>query len=53
MLVKWNDVPPNSLIDSTMSPKVKTIEGERVGVHSLAHNTLGVKGHAGASKWGL
>jgi hypothetical protein len=36
-----------------MSPKVKTIEGERVGVHSLAHNTLGVKGHAGASKWGL
>ncbi len=29
------------------------MEGEGVGVHSLAHNTLGVKGRAGASGWGL
>ncbi len=26
------DAPPNSLMDSTMSPKVKTTEGEGVGV---------------------
>jgi hypothetical protein len=29
------------------------MEEEGVGVHSLACNTLGVKGHAGAPKWGL
>jgi hypothetical protein len=38
-------------MDSTASPKVKTSEGEGVGAHSLACNTLGVKGHVGASKW--
>jgi len=31
--------PPNSLMDSTMSPKVKTTEGEGVGVHSLVCST--------------
>jgi hypothetical protein len=37
------------LIDSTTSPKVKTTEGERVGVCSLARNTSGVKGCVGAT----
>jgi hypothetical protein len=31
-------------MDSTMSPKVKTSKEKGVGVHSLAHNTLGIKG---------
>jgi len=43
-----NDAPPSSLMDSTVSPKVKTMEEERVGARSLAHNTLGMEGHAGA-----
>jgi hypothetical protein len=42
------DAPPSSLMDSTMSPKVKTAEGEGIGVHSLVRGTLGVKGHARA-----
>jgi hypothetical protein len=45
------DAPPSSLMDSTMSPKVKTTKGEGVGVRSLAHNILGVEGRAGAPKW--
>jgi len=32
---------------------VKTTEREKVGVHSLVHNTLGVEGRAGAPRWGL
>jgi hypothetical protein len=40
------DTLPNSLMDSTTSSKVNTMEGEGVGVHSLARNTLGVEGHA-------
>jgi hypothetical protein len=32
------DAPPNSLKDSNVSLKVKTMEKEGVGVHSLAHN---------------
>jgi hypothetical protein len=47
------DTPPNSLIDSTMNPKLKTMEGEGVGVRSLAHNTSRVEEHAGALGWGL
>jgi len=47
------DAPLNSLIDSTMSPKVKTTKGKGVGAHSLARTTLGVKGGVGASGWGL
>jgi len=39
------DIPPSSLMDSTMSLKVKTTKGERVGARSLACNTSGVKGH--------
>jgi len=40
-------------MDSTMSPKVKTTEGEGVGAHSLACNTSGVEGHVGAQGWDL
>ncbi len=42
-------------MDSTTSPKVKTIngEGEGVGARSLAHNTFEVEGCAGAPGWGL
>jgi len=42
------DTPPSSLMDSTMSLKVKTTEGEGVRAHSLARNTSGVKGRVGA-----
>jgi hypothetical protein len=38
------DTPPNSLMDSTASPKVKTTKGKKVGARSLARNTLGVEG---------
>jgi len=38
-------------MDSIVSPKVKTVEGEGVGAPSLARNTLGVKGRAGAQGW--
>jgi hypothetical protein len=43
-----NDAPLSSLMDSTESPKVKIMEGKKVEVHSLVHNTLGVEGHARA-----
>jgi hypothetical protein len=33
-------------MDSTASPKMKTLEGEGVGMHSLAHSTLVVEGCA-------
>jgi hypothetical protein len=46
-----NDAHPNSLMDSTTNPKVKTIEGKGVGVRSLARNTLWVEGHVGALGW--
>jgi hypothetical protein len=51
----WNilcDAPPNSLIDSNVSPKVKTTE-EGVGACSLARSISGVEGHAKALGWGL
>jgi len=34
-----------------MSPKVKTTKGEGTRACSLAHNTSGVEGPAGASEW--
>jgi len=46
-----DDAPPSSLMDSTVNPKVKTMEGKKVGVHSLAHNISGVEGRAEVSKW--
>jgi hypothetical protein len=33
-------------MDSITSPKLKTMEGERVGACSLVRNTLGVEGRA-------
>ncbi len=44
------DAPPSSLMDSTMSPKVKTSEGG-IRSHSLACSVSGVKGHVGAPGW--
>jgi len=41
---------PNSLMDSSASPKVKTME-EGIRDHSMARNTSGVEGHARASRW--
>jgi len=38
-------------MDLTTSPKVKIVEGKGVGMRSLAHNTLGVEGHARALGW--
>ncbi len=45
------DAPPNSLMDSTTSPNVKTSKGEGVGAQSLIRNTLGVEGHVKALRW--
>jgi len=42
------DTPPSSLMDSIVSPKVKTTEGKGVGAQSLTCNISGVEGHAGA-----
>jgi len=44
------DAPPSSLMDSTASPKVKTMKGE-VGVCFVAHNTSRVEGRARAPGW--
>jgi hypothetical protein len=45
------DTPPSFLMDSTTNPKVKTTEGEGVGVCSLARSTSRVEGRVGASGW--
>jgi hypothetical protein len=42
-----SDTSPRYLMDSTMSPKVKTIEKKGVGVHSLARSTSRVEVHFG------
>ncbi len=39
-----DNAPSNSLTNSIASPKVKTMEGERVGICFLVYSTLGVKG---------
>jgi len=38
-------------MDSTTSPKVKTIEKKEVGARSLAYNISGVKGRVRTSRW--
>jgi hypothetical protein len=53
MVIIYRDAPPNSWIDSTANPKVKTMEGQRIGARSLARNTSGVEGRARAPRWGL
>jgi hypothetical protein len=45
------NTPPNYLLGSTTSPRMKTTEGEGVWAHSLAHNTSKVEGHVGAPGW--
>jgi hypothetical protein len=35
------DASPSSLMDSIMSPKMKTTKGEGIGARSLARSTLG------------
>jgi len=40
-------------MDSIVNPKVKTMEGKGIGVHSLACSTLRVEGRVGAPRWGL
>jgi len=44
--------PSQSLKDSNVSPKVKTME-EGIGVRSLVGNILGVEGCVVALGWGL
>jgi hypothetical protein len=46
------DAPPNSLIDSTMNPKVKIME-EGVGIRSLVRNILVLEGCDEDPRWGL
>jgi len=40
-------------MDSITSPKVTIVEGDRVGVHSLARNISGVEGRSGVPGWAL
>jgi hypothetical protein len=47
------DAPSNSWINSIVSPKVKTLEGQGVGARSLVRSTSRVKGRVGAPGWGL
>jgi hypothetical protein len=47
------DAPSSSLMDSTISPKVTSMEGKGVGARFLAHNISGVEGRVGTSRWGL
>jgi hypothetical protein len=47
------DTPSSSLMDSTASPKMKTLKREGVEASSLARNTSEVEGHVGAMGWGL
>jgi hypothetical protein len=47
------DAPPSSLMDSTVSPKVKTSKGKGVEACSLAGSISRVEGHVGVSRWGL
>jgi hypothetical protein len=48
-----HDAPLHSLKNSNVNPKVKTTKEEGIGVRSLTPSTLRVKGHVGASGWGL
>jgi len=52
-LISSSLTPPNSLIDSNASPKVKTLKEKKVEVCSFVRNTSGVEGFVGALGWGL
>jgi hypothetical protein len=45
--------PPSSLMDSTVSPKVKITEREGVEARSMARSILGVEGCVRTSRWDL
>jgi hypothetical protein len=45
------DVPRSFLMDSIVSPNVKRMEGEGIGVCSLIHSTLRVEGCDRAPRW--
>jgi len=45
------DAAPNSLMDLTTSPKMKTMKGERARACSLALSTSRVEGRVGAPGW--
>ncbi len=45
------NAPLSSLMDSTVSPKVKIVEGEWVRAHSMARSTSRVEGRARAPGW--
>jgi len=45
------DAPLSSLMESIMSPKVKTLKGKGIGACSLARNTSGVEGCARVPGW--
>jgi hypothetical protein len=46
-----HDAPPSPLMDSTMSPKVKTMEGKGVRARSMVRNTSRVEGRVRALRW--
>jgi hypothetical protein len=48
---KQLDAPSSFFMNSIVSPKVKTTKGEKVGTHSLAHNTSGEEGRARVLGW--
>jgi len=45
------NTPLSSLMDLTVSPKVKITKGELIGAHSLVCGTSRVEGCVGALKW--
>jgi hypothetical protein len=44
-------MPPNSVRDPKVGPKMKQQKKKSVGAHSLTHNTSGVGGCVGALGW--
>ncbi len=48
-VTKEDDAPPSSLINSIVNMKWKQRKSKEA--HSLARNTLGVQGRAGAPEW--
>jgi hypothetical protein len=47
------DTPPNSSKDSNASPKLKTMEEEGIGAHSLAYNIYRVRKVCWSSRIGI
>jgi len=45
------DMPPNSSRHPKVGPKAKQWKKKRIRAHLLTHNTLRVRGRAGALKW--